>query len=232
MTSVYISGIDYLTSWIAVAFKVDSAQECSNSSGFVPRLDRWLASELIKGLKGVPELQVKVQGYIEGCARQSVAPHGRAVIQMISRHFGLDRVRGSLITSQSVFLVELNGYSVRFARFLIHLHEHSHPAFAGICMESLPFPEPTSAFRVFPLTSSLHSGEPTAAATEGVAGEAFAGTAGVFALGFPPFFGLRRDCSMDRAFTSSRSSAKNSCNFPQRLSNSRMTEFSGDRLIS
>ena len=104
-----ISGIDYLTSWIAVAFKVDSAQECSNSSGLVPRLDRWLASELIKGLKGVPELQFKAQGYVEGCARQGVAHRGRAVIQMISRHFDLDRVRGSLIMSQSVFLVELNG---------------------------------------------------------------------------------------------------------------------------
>ena len=107
-----ISGIDYLTTWIALAFKVDSAQECSSSSGLVPRLDRWLASELIKGLKGIPELQFKVQGYIESCTRQSQAPRGRAVVQMISRHFDLDRVRGSLITSQSVFLVELNGYSV------------------------------------------------------------------------------------------------------------------------
>ena len=107
-----ISGIDYLTTWFALAFKVDSAQECSSSSGLVPRLDRWLASELIKGLKGIPELQFKVQGYIESCTRQSQAPRGRAVVQMISRHFDLDRVRGALITSQSVFLVELNGYSV------------------------------------------------------------------------------------------------------------------------
>ena len=107
-----ISGIDYLTNWIAVAFRVDSAEECSNSSGLVPRLDRWLASELIKSLKGVPELQFKVQGYIESCTRQSQAPRGRLVVHMISRHFDLDRVRGSLITSQSVFLVELNGYSV------------------------------------------------------------------------------------------------------------------------
>ena len=107
-----ISGIDYLTNWIAVAFRVDSAEECSNSSGLVPRLDRWLASELIKGLKGVPQLQFKVQGYIESCTRQSQAPRGRAVIHMISRHFDLDRVLGPLIASQSVFLVELNGYSV------------------------------------------------------------------------------------------------------------------------
>ena len=86
-----ISRVDYLTSWIAVAFKVDSAQECSGSSGLVPRLGRWLASELIKGLKAILELQFKVQGYIESCARQSLAPRGRAVIQMISRHFDLDR---------------------------------------------------------------------------------------------------------------------------------------------
>jgi len=107
-----ISGMDYLTNWIAIAFRVDSAEECSNSSGLVPRLDRWLAAELIKGLKGVPELQFKIQGCIESCTRQSQAPRGRVVIHMISRHFDLDRVRGSLITSQSVFLVKLNGYSV------------------------------------------------------------------------------------------------------------------------
>ena len=79
-----MSGIDYFTTWIALAFKVGSAQECSSSSGLVPRLDRWLASELIKGLKGIPELQFKVQGYIESCTRQSQAPRGRAVIHMIS----------------------------------------------------------------------------------------------------------------------------------------------------
>jgi len=30
---------------------------------------------------------------------------------MVSRYFDLDRVRGSLITSQSIFQVELHGYS-------------------------------------------------------------------------------------------------------------------------
>jgi hypothetical protein len=72
----------------------------------------------------------------------------------------------------------------------------------------LPF-----AFLGGPFGASLGFGEFTAAATEDVAGEAFAGTAGVFALGLSPFFGLRRDCSMDRAFTSSHSSTRNSCNF-------------------
>ena len=93
-----ISGNDYLTNWISRAFRVDSAQECSTSTDLVPKLDRWLASELIKGFKELPELQFKVQGYIEGCTRQSQAPRGRAVVQMISRHFDLDRVCGPLIT--------------------------------------------------------------------------------------------------------------------------------------
>ena len=99
-------------------------------------------------------------------------------------------------------------------------------------MESLPSPQPSSAFRVFffdlpfrifgrpggPLGASLGFAALTGAATEALAlaGDAFAGTAGVFAFGLSRFFCLRRDCSMNRAFTSSRSSTENSCNFPQR----------------
>ena len=104
-----ISGSDYLTSWISHAFKVSTAEFCAGSSEHDPRLDRWLASELISGLKGVPDLQFKVQGYVERCTREGTAPRGRAVLQMISRHIDLDRVRGSLITSQSIFQVELHG---------------------------------------------------------------------------------------------------------------------------
>jgi len=52
-------------------------------------------------MKGVQDLQFKVQGYVERCARDGTAPRGRAVLQMISRHFDLDRAHGSLITSQS-----------------------------------------------------------------------------------------------------------------------------------
>ena len=60
----------------------------------------------------MPELQFKVQGYVENGTRKGSAPRGRAIVHMISRHCDLDRFRGSLITSQSVFAVELNGYSV------------------------------------------------------------------------------------------------------------------------
>ena len=100
-----ISGNDYLTSWIAVAFKVESAQECSNSSGLVPRLGCWLASELIKGLKGVRELQFKIHGFAEGCTPQGID---------CTSWQGSDSndFRRPLITSQLGFLVGLKRHPV------------------------------------------------------------------------------------------------------------------------
>ena len=63
----------------------------------------------------MPEPQFKVQCHVEGCTWQGVAPRGslpgRAVVHMVSRHFDPDRVRGLLITFQSVFFVD------RFLRF-------------------------------------------------------------------------------------------------------------------
>ena len=109
MANLDISGVDYLSSWISKAFKI--GEDCADSSELVPRLDRWLASQLLKAMKGVPELQFRVQGYIEKCTREGQAPRGRVILSMISRHFDLDRTRGSLLTSQSIFQVELSGYS-------------------------------------------------------------------------------------------------------------------------
>ena len=37
----------------------------------------------------------------------------RAILHMISRHFDLDRHRGALLTSDSVFQIELSGYTVK-----------------------------------------------------------------------------------------------------------------------
>ena len=98
-----------LSGWISKAFKI--GEDCTDSSELVPRLDRWLASQLLKAMKGVPELQFRVQGYIEKCTREGQAPRGRVILSMISRHFDLDRTPGSLLTSQSIFQVELSGYS-------------------------------------------------------------------------------------------------------------------------
>eukprot|EP00435_Cladocopium_sp_Y103_P009465 s2216_g2.t1 len=109
------SGEEALTQWIAPASYVDAvkAADCLETSGPFPRLDRWLAGELIKSIKSLPELSFKVQAYVEGCARKVEAPRGRAILNMISRHFDLDRNRGALLTAQSVFQIFLQGYSLK-----------------------------------------------------------------------------------------------------------------------
>ena len=65
-------------------------QNVWSRQAFFPRHDRWLAGELIKSIKGLPELSFQVQAYVEGCARKVEAPRGRAILNMISRHFDLD----------------------------------------------------------------------------------------------------------------------------------------------
>ena len=40
-------------------------------------------------------------------------PRGRAILNMVSRHFDLDRNRGALLTAQRVFQIFLQGYSIK-----------------------------------------------------------------------------------------------------------------------
>ena len=109
------SGDEALTQWIAPAFHVDAvkASDCLGSSGLFPRIDRWLAGELTKSIKGLPELSFKVQANVEGCTRKVEATRGRAILNMTSHHFGLDRSRGALLTAQSVFQITFQGYSIK-----------------------------------------------------------------------------------------------------------------------
>ena len=105
-----ISGKEALTLWLSPSFQVDGEKEVESSSGLFPRLQRWLAGELIKSLKGIPEFSFRVPGYVEGCTRKVQSPRGRAILHMISRHFDLDRNRGALLTTQSIFQVTLRGF--------------------------------------------------------------------------------------------------------------------------
>ena len=119
MAKLDISDRDYLACWLSKAYEVDSAEVIKRNSGCVPRLDRWLAAEISKGCENVPELQFKIMGYIEGCTRLGNPPRGRYLLRIVSRHFDIDRARGSLLTSQSIFQIELDGYSAK------HLQEFS-----------------------------------------------------------------------------------------------------------
>ena len=88
--------------------------QCESSSNMVPRLDKRLASELMKAVESIPELQFKIQAYVEKCARNATACKGRAMLNTIACHFYLDRTRGSLIASRSsIFQVDLEGFGLK-----------------------------------------------------------------------------------------------------------------------
>ena len=119
MAKLEISDRDYLAHWLSKAYEVNSDEVIKHDSGCVPRLDRWLAAEISKGCENVPELQFKIMGYIEGCTRIGNPPGGRYLLHIVSRHFDIDRTRGSLLTSQSIFQIGLDGCSAK------HLQEFS-----------------------------------------------------------------------------------------------------------
>ena len=96
-----------------VKLMVKSEKFVESYSGFFSRLDPWLAGELIKSIKGIPELSPRIQGYVEGCARKVQAPHGRTILNMISRHSDVHRNQGALLTTQSVFRISWHGHSVK-----------------------------------------------------------------------------------------------------------------------
>ena len=96
---------------VSPSFQVDGDKEVESSSGQFPRLDRWLAGELIKSLKSIPELSFRVQGYVQDYKVHG--PRGCAILHMIFRHLDLDRNRGALSTTQSIFQVTLQGYSIK-----------------------------------------------------------------------------------------------------------------------
>ena len=61
-------------------------KECEKSSDLVPRLDRWLASELIKSLKNVPALHLRFK-VMWRPARPKVLHLEDAVLHMVSRYY-------------------------------------------------------------------------------------------------------------------------------------------------
>ena len=115
MAKLDISDRDYLAHWPSKAYEVNFDEVIKHDSGCVPRLDRWLAAGISEGCENVPELQFKIMGYIEGCTRIGNPSRGRYLLYIVSRHFDIDRTRGSLLTSQSIFQICKSFQVVSFA---------------------------------------------------------------------------------------------------------------------
>ena len=77
----------------------------------MPRLDGWLAACIsdAKHLKG--EWGLQAQSYLERCHAAGTMPSGRALLSILSRRYRVDKVRGPLVTLQSLFDLEPENYS-------------------------------------------------------------------------------------------------------------------------
>ena len=91
-------------------------------SGLLPRLDAWVAGELSSGrvLKQSSELEQDITAYIERCGQLGQLPEGAVMLSIISRHYDLDRVRGSVLTASTLFQIELGGSSIKDLRDFVN----------------------------------------------------------------------------------------------------------------
>ena len=106
-----ISDRDYLAHWLSKAYEVNSDEVIKHDSGCVPRLDRWLAAKV----KMCLSCRSRSWGTLKDALELETLP-GADTCCIVSRHFDIDRTRGSLLTSQSIFKW---GYSAK------HLQEFS-----------------------------------------------------------------------------------------------------------
>ena len=114
------SGQGLVLAWISRGFDADKAD--LQDSELLPRLDAWVAGELSSGrvLKQSSELEQDITAYIERCGQLGHSPKGRVMLSIISRHYDLDRVRGSVLTASTLFQIELGGNSIKDLRDFVN----------------------------------------------------------------------------------------------------------------
>ena len=114
------SGQGLVLAWISRGFDADKAD--LQDSGFLPRLDAWVAGELSSGrvLKQSSELEQDIAAYVERCGQLGHSPKGRVMLSIISWHYDLDRVRGSVLTASTPFQIELGGSSIKDLRDFVN----------------------------------------------------------------------------------------------------------------
>jgi len=84
-----------------------------DKGGLLPLLDSHLGSLLNDSRHLQGELGMRFQAYAESCQSAVRAPRGRSLLCMIAQHFRLDLNRGSNLTQQALFDLQLDNFIVR-----------------------------------------------------------------------------------------------------------------------
>ncbi|CAE7257616.1 RE2 [Symbiodinium sp. CCMP2592] len=115
IASIDCSGKAVLLKWLqksldpsgSIALTRSLQQDCEG----LPRLDGWISACIsdAKHLKG--EWGLQAQSYLERCHASGTMPFGRALLSILSRRYRIDKVRGPLVTLQSLFDLEPDSFS-------------------------------------------------------------------------------------------------------------------------
>ncbi|CAE7264193.1 FAD4L1, partial [Symbiodinium sp. CCMP2592] len=115
IASIDCSGKAVLLKWLqksldpsgSIALTRSLQRDCEG----LPRLDGWISACIsdAKHLKG--EWGLQAQSYLERCHASGTMPSGRALLSILSRRYRIDKVRGPLVTLQSLFDLEPDSFS-------------------------------------------------------------------------------------------------------------------------
>ena len=109
--SIDKTGENRIMTWLLESFSADvSVESLEQTSLEMPRLDAYLASQLMepKHLRG--ELCLQFQAYAEKEQLRGRAPLGRVLLNMVARRFFLDLSRGANLTQQSLLELDISAY--------------------------------------------------------------------------------------------------------------------------
>ena len=115
IASIDCSGKAILLKWLQKALdpsgSIGLIRQLQSDCVGLPRLDGWLSACIsdAKHLKG--EWGLQAQSYLERCHSAGTMPSGRALLAILSRRYRVDKVRGPLVTLQSLFDLEPEIYS-------------------------------------------------------------------------------------------------------------------------
>ena len=119
-TSIDKTGENRIMTWLLESFSADvSVEYLEQTSLEMPRLDAYLASQLMepKHLRG--ELGLQFQAYTEKEQLRGRAPLGRVLLNMVARRFFLDLSRGANLTQQSLLELDISAYTYEGLRTFV-----------------------------------------------------------------------------------------------------------------
>ncbi|CAE7196583.1 unnamed protein product [Symbiodinium sp. CCMP2592] len=115
IASIDCSGKAVLLKWLQKSLdpsgSIASTRSLQQDCEGLPRLDGWISACIsdAKHLKG--EWGLQAQSYLERCHASGTMPSGRALLSVLSRRYRIDKVRGPLVTLQSLFDLEPDSFS-------------------------------------------------------------------------------------------------------------------------